>query len=695
MESRFLRALALATFVALPSPATAVFPPLSDNTAIEYFHAGFDHYFITSLPSEIAALDSGQLTGWTRTGRAFSVYAAGTPAHPAWPVCRFYIPPQHGDSHFFTASQGECAEVRAKSFTDPNYSGYVQESPTAFYVDLPSFTTGACPAGTVPVYRLWNLRADSNHRYTTDAGIKSVMVGKGYIAEGYGPDAAAMCTPLAVLVDALTRASGLSSFAPACEGVPLPPIPAFVNTETEPYIAVNPADANNMIGVWQQDRWFNGGSRGLGAAYSMDGGGTWTRVTIPTSRCTGGNAGNGADFERATDPWVTFGPDGTAWQIAVAFNSEANGDNAVLVNRSTDGGRTWSAPVALRRDGAQAFNDKESITADPTDPRYVYATWDRLSGNNGPTWFARTREAGATWEAARNIYDPGATAQTINNQIVVLPDGALVLFFTELATTGAANPRLRIMRSIDKGASWEAPITIADHRSIGTVDPDTGTGIRDGATLGSIAAGRNGTLVAAWQDSRFARGSHDDIAFSRSTDGGLTWSAPLRINGDPSASAFLPAATIRDDGVIGITYFDFRSNTAEPGTLWTTYWLATSTDGTAWTETAIAPPFNYATAPVVGGSFFLGDYMSLASAGTSFVPFFAQTTGDVGNRSDIFARLARANTATANAGVMVRSVEAPPWPVTTDSAQRIDANARRVLAQRIPPGPLPERPPEP
>ena len=128
---------------------------------------------------------------------------------------------------------------------------------------------------------------------------------------------------------------------------------------------------------------------------------------------------------------------------------------------------------------------------------------------------------------------------------------------------------------------------------------------------------------------------------SRSLDGGLTWSAPLRINGNPAVPAFIPTVAIRDDGVIGVTYFDFRGNTPDPSTLWTSYWLATSSDGVTWEERAIAGPFDLATAPLVGGKLFLGDYMGLASVGTTFLPFFGQTTGDPNNRTDIFAARAR------------------------------------------------------
>jgi len=63
----------------------------------------------------------------------------------------------------------------------------------AFDVPLPDLPTGTCAAGTIPVYRLWNNRIDTNHRYTTDVTIKQQMIARGYIAEGFGPEGVAMC----------------------------------------------------------------------------------------------------------------------------------------------------------------------------------------------------------------------------------------------------------------------------------------------------------------------------------------------------------------------------------------------------------------------------------------------------------------------------------------------------------------------
>ncbi len=165
------------------------------QSVIEYYRADVDHYFVTSNPLEIADLDRGIHPGWTRTGQAFQVFGSADAATvPAKPVCRFYIPPSRGDSHFFSVSAAECAAVDALTLTDPNYAGYVYETPKAFFASMPDTTTGACAGGSKAVYRVWNSRVDSNHRYTIDRTIRDAMVAKGWIAEGYGPMAVAMCS---------------------------------------------------------------------------------------------------------------------------------------------------------------------------------------------------------------------------------------------------------------------------------------------------------------------------------------------------------------------------------------------------------------------------------------------------------------------------------------------------------------------
>ena len=54
---------------------------------------------------------------------------------------------------------------------------------------------GACPPGTLPVYRVFSNRPDANHRYMIDATIRNQMVARGWLAEGDGPDLVVMCVP--------------------------------------------------------------------------------------------------------------------------------------------------------------------------------------------------------------------------------------------------------------------------------------------------------------------------------------------------------------------------------------------------------------------------------------------------------------------------------------------------------------------
>ncbi|OXH80978.1 hypothetical protein CA830_42170, partial [Burkholderia multivorans] len=125
------------------------------------------------------------------------------------------------------------------------------------------------------------------------------------------------------------------------------------------------------------------------------------RTPQPFSACAPG----GLKYERASDPWVSFGPDGTAYSVSISFN-QSNNSNAVAASVSTDGGQTWSSPAVLIANDeptTQFFNDKESVTANPVKAGTAYAVWDRLelpNGNpyanlhtaayRGPTFFSKT-----------------------------------------------------------------------------------------------------------------------------------------------------------------------------------------------------------------------------------------------------------------------------------------------------------------
>jgi hypothetical protein len=168
--------------------------------AVEYHHAGFDHYFVTAFSDEIAVLDSGAFGGvWKRTGQSFRVESNQSSAASA-AVCRFFstsFAPR--SSHFYTALASECLTLRS------NYNW--QYEGLAFYVASPT-TSGACASGYSKVYRLYNNGKSGapNHRYTTSTSVRTQMMGQGWVPEGYG-EGVAFCSPNAIVADAYVLAS--------------------------------------------------------------------------------------------------------------------------------------------------------------------------------------------------------------------------------------------------------------------------------------------------------------------------------------------------------------------------------------------------------------------------------------------------------------------------------------------------------
>jgi hypothetical protein len=421
----------------------------------------------------------------------------------------------------------------------------------------------------------------------------------------------------------------------------------FRGVEVEPSVATDPTNPAHLVGAWQQDRWSNGGASGVGVAASFDGGATWAVTTPRFGRCSGGDAAGAGGYERATDPWVAFAADGTVFMAALVFDA-TSARNAMAASRSLDGGLTWSEPTLLQVDhDPDVFNDKNSITGDPVDPGRVYAVWDRLTGltqpnqpiGTGPTWFARTTDG--AWEPARPIIDPGIDAQTIGNAIAVLPDGTLVNVFDLITAASSDAPvnTLAVARSADKGLTWSAPIRIATMRGVGVRDPSTNQFIRSGTDLPELAVDRaSGALYIAWEDVQPGT-SIDGVLLVRSFDGGATWSAPVVVNGAPSAAAFTPIVAVAADGTVGVTYYDLRdTDLADTRAFRSAAWLARSADrGATWSEEPLGMSFDLRPA-TLAGTYFLGDYEGLTTSGATFVPFFVGTTRDAADKTDVFVR---------------------------------------------------------
>lgn len=428
----------------------------------------------------------------------------------------------------------------------------------------------------------------------------------------------------------------------------------FPSTEPEVWLAANPANPMNLIGSIQQDRWSDGGARGLVAPYSFDGGNSWNEVALPFSECAAPYyGGHVLHYDRASDPWLDVGPDGTAYAISISFNGNDNA-NAVGAATSSDGGRSWRNTQAIiaedPNDPSLPFNDKESISADPVIPGRAYAVWDRLqniacppgvspgSGGysdervamrnlghaaaaaldcfNGPAVLSVTENFGRTWSKPRPIVPPVANEQTIANQIVIDPRSHTLydfyLYFNQTSLT------IENVASHDGGATWGPRQLVSESQVVGVTDPATGAPIRTGDIIPEPAIDpRTGRLYVVWQDPRFnsVDPNEDQLVISTSAFGGVTgsWSAPTLVNDPSDRAAFTPAIKVTGDGRVAVQYYTFARR-QEAGTLATNVVLRFSNGpGTVFSqpEHTIGGPFNMLAAPFAGG-YFTGDYEGMS-----------------------------------------------------------------------------------
>jgi hypothetical protein len=439
----------------------------------------------------------------------------------------------------------------------------------------------------------------------------------------------------------------------------------YVDTAVEPSVAANPRTAGtshaNLVGVWQQDRWSSGGARGIVAAYSFDGGKTWGETALPFSRC----ATRSSPFVRASDPWISIGPDGNAYASALTLGPTVN---AVVAAVSQDGGKTWGRVRPIITDSTDLYqDDKPSITADPARPGVAYATWNRtrqpIASNHLETWFAETTDWGRTWSTPRQIAPALDTADTIDHQIVVdAKRHALYDVFSEIVgrvQRGGAPPAgadagtttntfIALVRSIDGGRSWSRPRVIARVHPLDPlvdflyrIDYPGPTAALDSAT---------GKLYVAWAGTRVDLGNRPEIVLSASADGGSHWSAPRPIDGSGGLSAFTPAIGVTRQGVIGVSFYSanqlYAANTDSdphpPVVLLDAWFTSSRIGGRAFgRQVHLGGPFPYAAAPMANG-YFLGDYQGLAVSGQDFHPFFVMTEpGEDRTRSDVFASTVR------------------------------------------------------
>lgn len=394
--------------------------------------------------------------------------------------------------------------------------------------------------------------------------------------------------------------------------------PGQPETQAEPHLAVDPARESSLLAGYQEGRFAAGGARALTYAWSKNAGRTWTERLLP-----GLTQSSGGRFERASDPWVAFGPNGRAYYCSLLFN-ETDPDNGIYVSVSKNGGRTWRRPVAVHTGDINNFDDKNSIVVDNhADGPYrgrIYVGWDTVRVNNPQDIdqilrIAWSGDGGASYSPAVDLERDGMNVGVIP---VVGPGGVVHAVWAH-ADTDRSPLVLHASRSEDGGATWSEPVQIVQMQPAGVPFQRTGD------ILPAVGVDpRTGRLYVAWTDSRFTPGV-PQVLLSRSDDEGRTWSAPRRVSDGPDDSpSFTAALAVSGEGRVAISYNSLRNDPSRQFLV--DVYAATSRDGVNFgaSRRVSSTSFDVRFA-ALAQEFFLGDYQGLAAGGKSFYSLWIGT----------------------------------------------------------------------
>lgn len=435
-------------------------------------------------------------------------------------------------------------------------------------------------------------------------------------------------------VTMLKRLSRGNPFPASCRPSvePLPP-----DSAGEPRLAVSPRDPRRMVAVFGQ-------LPSMVTMATRDGGRSWTRSLPPgLSRCTGGTS----DF--TGDGYVAMGPGGTAYLTSIPTqlpipNTTAAPRTWVILNRSSDGGRSWSRPVTVApNDGS--FWDKDAVTPDVKRRGVVYDAFIKSDQSNGSAgYLARgVRQGRRLSPPVQNF--PDQQLQFMHDpQILSLPDGALVEVFVlfnnseELPAAFQFPVTMEAMRSTDGGRHWSSPTRIARAPNAVPYEPDSGQQI-DALVWPSAAVGPGGTVYVSWQSNASAHSGAIEI--SRSVNDGRTWSRPRAV-ARVAAQAWQPTVSVDAHGTVGVTWYDARHDRPGDGKFTTDVWFASSANqGASWESTHLAGPFDFLRAGRRNGRPFIGDYQGLVPTPQGFAAAFAMAPPASGHAHSaiFFARI--------------------------------------------------------
>lgn len=394
--------------------------------------------------------------------------------------------------------------------------------------------------------------------------------------------------------------------------------------DNEPSVAANGKDAKHLVAAWQTQ---GGGRSVVQSAVSHDGGATWSGPrAVPINACAGGPV---AEAGRASDPWVSIGPDGRTYVAGIAWEPDPDGgpdlQSAVVVATSTDGGLTWGpARVAARGVSARVWHDNVAVTADPTRPHTVHLVTTRYDETDararyGPVGYTVSRDGGTTWEPIRTITPEVDRSRISAPGIVADPrTGVLYLVYYRVEPPERV---VGVRRSDDGGMTWTAEMTVTPHtRGVRPqLDPLEGRErpLADDIIRAAVSP-ETGTVFLTFADARREPGGRIGVYMTWSADG-RTWASPVAVSDDSAETAWLPAVAASGSEV-GVVYLSARLDRSRTGMAPVTVELRRYRlvgDILVFARADTVDRANYA---------WPGDYQGLVASGRSFVAVYGRST---------------------------------------------------------------------
>jgi hypothetical protein len=406
---------------------------------------------------------------------------------------------------------------------------------------------------------------------------------------------------------------------------------------SESFIAVDYADpqflvaaANNISGSGRQKQF-----------WSSDAGATWSSTELPLAA--------GAAFN--SDPAVAWTTDATAWAATLGINNLGTAVQ-VQVYKSEDRGATWSFVKTV---SSGNNNDKELMWIDTysTSPHKdnIYLAWDVPGGGMR---FARSTDKGATWSAVVNLSDDSA----IGAHLATGPAGELYVAWPDVASR-----QIRIRKSTDGGATFAPLKTIATTNDAFEISIPAMCQ-RKALIYVSVAVDRSGGprsgwVYAAWADRNGSAAdpgcdgitstSNANIYFSRSADGGNTWSPPAIVHTNPARTdQFNPWMDVDpEQGAIHVIFYDTRDDAGRQKA--NVYYVRSDDGGDTWVdETRVTSAATDETASPADLGNQYGDYNGLVAYRSVAHPVWTDRRAGVpGNKEQIFSAGIRSDSAAA------------------------------------------------